>query len=160
VSRRRALSGVATVGLSLPLLSACGDDESGTAASDAPSTSTSAPPSPSASTASDPGAPPGATTSSAPVDGVVGTADVPVGGGVVLADEEVVVTQPAPGEFRVFTAVCTHEQCLVSDVSVTINCVCHKSKYDIATGEPTSGPAPSALDPIDFEIADNQVVLT
>ncbi len=160
VSRRRALSGVASVGLSLPLLSACGDDESGAAPSDA-STSSSAPPS-SSSTSAAPSSEP--TSSSAPAepvaDGIAATGDVPVGGGVVVADEEVVVTRPKAGEFKVFTAVCTHSGCLVGDVTDTINCPCHGSTYDITTGEPTGGPAPSALDAVDFEISGDQVVLT
>ena len=160
VSRRRALSGVASVGLSLPLLSACGDDESGTAPRDASTTSSSAPPSSSSTSA----APSSEPTSSAPAepvaDGIAATGDVPVGGGVVVADEEVVVTQPTAGEFKVFTAVCTHSGCLVGDVTDTINCPCHGSTYDLTTGEPTGGPAPSALDPVDFEIDGDQVVLT
>jgi len=39
-----------------------------------------------------------------------------VGGGIILPDEQVVVTQPSAGEFKAFTAVCTHAQCVVSSV--------------------------------------------
>jgi Rieske Fe-S protein len=78
----------------------------------------------------------------------------------VVADEEVVITQPTAGEFKVFTAVCTHNGCLVAEVSDTINCPCHQSTFDLATGEPTGGPAPSALDAVDFEISGDQVVLS
>ena len=52
------------------------------------------------------------------VDGqVVGsTADVPEGSGAVFPEQKVVVTQPAPGDFKAFTAVCTHQGCLVQSV--------------------------------------------
>ena len=160
VSRRRALSGVASVGLSLPLLSACGDDGGNASGGGDPTSDTSSPP-PSSSEApsSEPPSsePPAGGGGAA---GIAATGDVPVGGGVVVADEEVVVTQPAAGEFKVFTAVCTHSGCLVSEVADTINCPCHGSTYDISTGEPTGGPAPSALDAVPFQVDGDQIVLS
>jgi nitrite reductase/ring-hydroxylating ferredoxin subunit len=52
------------------------------------------------------------------VDGqVVGsTSNIPEGGGSVFADQRVVVTQPKKGEFKAFSAVCTHQGCLVDRV--------------------------------------------
>jgi Rieske Fe-S protein len=74
------------------------------------------------------------------------TSDVPVGGGKIYTEEQVVVTQPAAGKFKCFTAVCTHQGCLVDDVSSgTINCPCHGSRYSIANGSVVQGPAPAAL---------------
>ena len=71
----------------------------------------------------------------------VRVADVPVGGGVVLKDAKVVVTQPAAGQFHAFSAVCTHKQCLVSQVADgTIDCPCHGSRFD-AEGRVVMGPA-------------------
>jgi Rieske Fe-S protein len=43
-------------------------------------------------------------------------ADIPVGGGTVFKDEKVVVTQPEAGTFEAFTAVCTHQGCIVKEV--------------------------------------------
>jgi Rieske Fe-S protein len=42
--------------------------------------------------------------------------DIPVGGGTVFKNEKVVVTQPEAGTFEAFTAVCTHQGCIVKDV--------------------------------------------
>ncbi|MCF3101612.1 Rieske (2Fe-2S) protein [Streptomyces roseoverticillatus] len=73
-------------------------------------------------------------------------ADIPEGGGKVFPDRKVVVTQPAKGEFKAFSAVCTHQGCLVKEVSGgTINCPCHGSKFGIADGSVKGGPAQRPL---------------
>jgi len=75
------------------------------------------------------------------------TSEVPVGGGAIFAAQGVVVTQPNEGEFKAFSAICTHQQCPVSSVEGgTINCNCHGSKYSIENGSVTAGPAPSPLE--------------
>ncbi|MFE3455501.1 Rieske (2Fe-2S) protein [Nonomuraea sp. NPDC059194] len=74
------------------------------------------------------------------------TADIPEGGGKVFANKKVVVTQPTAGEFKCFTAVCTHQGCTVASVSNgTINCPCHGSKFNIADGSVANGPAAKPL---------------
>ncbi|MEF9882092.1 Rieske (2Fe-2S) protein [Streptomyces sp. P9-A4] len=74
------------------------------------------------------------------------TSDIPVGGGAVFAREKVVVTQPTAGEFKAFSAVCTHQGCLVNKVADgTIDCPCHGSKYRVADGAVAAGPAPRSL---------------
>lgn len=73
-------------------------------------------------------------------------AEVPVGGGVVLTEHEVVVTQPETGTFHAFSAICTHKGCvLVSVEERGAYCGCHSSYFDIATGDPVAGPAQSPL---------------
>jgi Rieske Fe-S protein len=85
--------------------------------------------------------------------GIVSVADVPVGGGVVLADQQLVVTQPSEGSFVGFSAVCTHAGCVVKDVSDgTINCPCHGSKFAVADGSVVDGPAPSPLPPVALQL--------
>ncbi|MFE1955293.1 Rieske (2Fe-2S) protein [Streptomyces sp. NPDC059524] len=72
--------------------------------------------------------------------------EVPEGGGKILADAGVVVTQPKKGEFKAFTNICTHRQCPVSSVEGgTINCPCHGSKFSIEDGSVRHGPATEAL---------------
>jgi Rieske Fe-S protein len=71
---------------------------------------------------------------------------VPVGGGMVYTDAKVVVTQPSKGEYKAFSAVCTHVGCLCNQVANgTINCPCHGSKFKITDGSVVAGPAPAPL---------------
>jgi Rieske Fe-S protein len=81
------------------------------------------------------------------------TSHVPVGGGTILTDKKIVITEPASGTFKAFSAVCTHQGCTVSTVSGgTINCPCHGSKYSIKDGSVVHGPAPSPLAAIAIKV--------
>ncbi|MFA1537530.1 Rieske (2Fe-2S) protein [Actinomadura monticuli] len=72
--------------------------------------------------------------------------EIPVGGGKVFEDAEVVVCQPRQGRFTAFSAACTHRGCSVGSVSGgTINCPCHGSKFDIADGSVVNPPADKPL---------------
>lgn len=155
MSRRRALSGAATLGIGVPLLAACGDDGSTTAGdpatSDAPTSSSA--PATAATTETTAGA------SGAAADGLVAAADVPVGGGVILKADELVVTQPKAGEFKAFKAICTHQGCLVESVTDgQIVCPCHGSTFDISDGAPQGGPAQTPLAAVAVAVEGDQVV--
>lgn len=66
---------------------------------------------------------------------VASTGDVAVGGGLILADQNLVITQPTEGEFKGFSATCTHQGCTVSEVTDgVIVCNCHGSQFSIADG--------------------------
>ena len=74
------------------------------------------------------------------------TADVPVGGGVILTDAALVITQPKAGTFKAFSAICTHQGCTVGSVeNGTINCPCHGSQFAVADGSVVNGPAKKPL---------------
>lgn len=74
------------------------------------------------------------------------TSQIPVGGGTVFAERKVVVTQPTEGEFKAFSAICTHQGCTVNKVADgTIDCPCHGSKYRVTDGSVAAGPAPRPL---------------
>lgn len=88
------------------------------------------------------------------------TADIPVGGGKVFADADVVVTQPEEGTFKGFSATCTHQGCTVSGVADgTINCDCHGSKFAAADAAAVSGPASRPLPPKQLRVQGGQISL-
>jgi nitrite reductase/ring-hydroxylating ferredoxin subunit len=72
--------------------------------------------------------------------------DIPIGGGKIFSSQQVVVTQPVSGEFKAFSAICTHQGCAVTNVSNgEIICPCHNSRFSIADGSVQTGPATQAL---------------
>ena len=86
-------------------------------------------------------------------------AEVPVGGGIILADEGIVITQPAEGEFKGFTAVCTHQGNTVTSVADgVIECSFHGSSFSAETGEVEGGPAPSPLAEVAIRVDGDQIV--
>lgn len=87
------------------------------------------------------------------------TSEVPVGGGLILRDEQIVITQPSEGEFRAFSAICTHQGCIVANVDdETINCSCHGSKFSIADGAVEAGPASAGLAAVDITVDGGRIV--
>jgi len=138
--RRRALTIAAGVGLTPAALAACGGDDPG-------------------STAADEGAPDTGHTAGTPDSGPLTSAsEVPVGGGVIFPDQQVVVTQPTEGEFRCFTAVCTHQGCIVSSVQAGgIRCECHGSAFSIEDGSAVNPPATEALSEVEITVDGEEI---
>lgn len=74
------------------------------------------------------------------------TSDIPVGGGAIFADQQIVVTQPTAGTFKGFSTTCTHLGCQVDKVADgLIQCPCHGSRYSVVDGSVKAGPAPRPL---------------
>jgi Rieske Fe-S protein len=131
VSRRTVLWGAAVGGSAVPVLAACGGD--GTEK-------------------------PGAGQNDAGT--TVATADVPVQGGTILAEEKVVVTQPQEGEFKAFSAVCTHQGCTVQTIKDgRINCPCHGSAFSVEDGSVLGGPATKPLEELSASVDSGQVTV-
>jgi len=154
LSRRRVLRVAAVTGAGAAVIAACGGggDDSVSPGSGGGSSSTPGDDGSSSAPASDSGGGGGG-------GGLVATADVPVGGGVVLDGKKIVVTQPTAGEFKAFTAVCTHQSCLVSSVKDnTISCPCHGSTYSAADGSVKGGPAPAPLKSVAISVEGDEVV--
>jgi Rieske Fe-S protein len=81
------------------------------------------------------------------------TSQIPVDGGKILSDKQIVITQPAAGTFKAFTAVCTHQGCIVGTVSGgEIHCPCHGSAFSIKDGSVVNGPAASPLAPVAIKV--------
>ena len=74
------------------------------------------------------------------------TSEVPVGGGKVVEADKIVITQPAKGRYKAFSAVCTHQGCTVGEVKDgVIACPCHGSEFSAADGSVKRGPAGKPL---------------
>jgi Rieske Fe-S protein len=109
---------------------------------------------------------PGGTQSEAPkkakVTGMVlgAASDIPVGGGKIYKAAKVVVTQPARGQYKAFSAVCTHVGCIMSEVANgTIDCPCHGGQFKVTNGAVVAGPPPSPLPARQVKVVNGEVVL-
>ncbi|WP_028852231.1 Rieske (2Fe-2S) protein [Thermocrispum municipale] len=119
IPRRTAIAGTGVLAVTGAALVACGDD----------------------------GGSGGGSAGEAPEKGsVIGKAsEVEVGGATIFKEAETVVVQPKEGEFQAFSAICTHQGCVLDSVSDgTINCKCHGSKFKL-DGSVANGPAREPL---------------
>jgi Rieske Fe-S protein len=140
ITRRSALSGVlvavagGVAGYVLASGSAAAKDKRGTTAANAYGASTG-----------------GGATLLAPLS------SVPAGGGVILTGKSIVLTRTSTG-VHAFSSICTHQGCPVGKVSAgTIDCPCHGSRFDAATGAVVSGPAPRPLPKVAITVRDGSV---
>ena len=137
-SRRNVITGLAAAGLATPLLAACGN---GGGSSTTGTTGSGQ----GAATPNGPGGT-GGSGGGGGAGGGIPTSEIPVGGGKIFANQQIVVTQPKAGEFKAFSAICTHQGCPVTRVSGgTIDCPCHGSQFSIEDGSVEGGPAPRGL---------------
>jgi len=90
----------------------------------------------------------------------VSTSDIPVGGGKIYADHKIVITQPAAGDFKAFSAICTHQGCVVGEVTTSIGCPCHGSRFAIADGSVVNGPATAPLPALTASASGSEVTVS
>jgi len=132
--RRTVLAGVGAVGVAAAL-AGCGGSGNGGGTGAQPPAATTGP----QNTGTDGG---GSTDN----QDTIKTSDIPVGGGKIFDTQNVVVTQPSAGQFKAFSATCTHQGCQVGSVQGgVIKCPCHGSQYSIVDGSVKVGPAPTPL---------------
>jgi nitrite reductase/ring-hydroxylating ferredoxin subunit len=135
-SRRALIGGFVGAGIGVPLLAACGSDDSGSGGSNSS----------------------GSTTSQG---AIAKTSEVPVGGGKIFTSEKVVVTQPTEGDFKAFSAICTHQQCVVTEIKGDdIDCACHGSKFSIKDGSVVSGPANKPLQAFKATVSGEEITVS
>jgi Rieske Fe-S protein len=145
-TRRALLAGAGGLGATA-VLTACGTD---------PDEDTPAGGNPTGGSTGDAGA----NSDSAGSGALAKTSDIPVEGGVILAAQSVVVTQPKDGVFKCFTSICTHQGCPVTAVeNGTINCNCHGSKFSIEDGSVKNGPASKALTERQIKVDSGSITL-
>ena len=81
---------------------------------------------------------------------------------VKLGTKPVVVVHTESGEYKAFSATCTHLGCIVEyrgDRGGYFHCNCHGGEYDL-TGKNISGPPPKPLARYDVSIRDENVIIT
>ncbi|MGP3963768.1 Rieske (2Fe-2S) protein [Nonomuraea sp. 3N208] len=88
------------------------------------------------------------------------TADVPVGGGKLIEDLKIVVTQPTHGVYKAYSAICTHMGCALSTPEDNvIKCACHGSEFAADSGKAIKGPATDPLAAFRVRVEGDGVVI-
>ena len=155
-TRRGVLAGVGLVGLA-SAITACG---AGTSSSTPAAGNAAATPGGAGTAAPASSAAAGGASSAAAANALAATSKIPVGSGMIFPGPQVVVTQPTAGEFKAFSAVCTHMGCIVNQISNgTIDCPCHGSQYSITTGDVVAGPAPRPLPAKQIKVSGGSIFL-
>ena len=146
-SRRRILITGGVVVAAAAATAACG--------SSTPAASSTTPAAPTDAGAASPAeSMPAGTAVEAPIS------DIAVGGGVIYADQKVVVTQPTAGDFKAFSAICTHKGCTVGAVADgMIKCPCHGSEFSIEDGSVQAGPATAPLPAMPVTVSGDTVMV-
>ena len=159
-TRRGVLAGVGLVGLA-GAVTACGSGGSGSSAVVAdPATSSGMGATSAAASAPAAASSPAAASGGSAAGALTATSAIPVGGGKIFPAQTTVVTQPSAGEFKVFSAVCTHMGCIVSQIADgRIDCPCHGSEYSITDGAVLAGPAPKPLPAKPFKVTGDSIFL-
>lgn len=146
MSRRALMRGAAVTGVAVPLVAACG---SGSDTSGSGSGSSGGSPSG------------GGNGGSGSAKATVDASKVPIDGGTILAEQQVVVTQPAKGDYKAFSAVCTHQGCTVQTITDgKITCPCHGSQFSIKDGSVVQGPASQPLPELKASVQGSTVTVS
>lgn len=87
--------------------------------------------------------------------------DIPVGGtsAVTVDGQDILLAQPTDRVVVAFSAICTHQGCIVSAAASEFDCSCHGSRFAAATGAVLKGPASRALHPIPVSVSGESVVI-
>jgi len=107
--------------------------------------------------------PPGEADEAAGSIAVAKVADFANNSGKVVrfGNHPAMVVRLPSGEFRAFSAVCTHLDCIVQYRAdrESIWCACHNGTYDLS-GRNVAGPPPRPLDQYDVVIRGEDIVLS
>ncbi|CAB4896595.1 unannotated protein [freshwater metagenome] len=94
---------------------------------------------------------------------VAKTSDIPIGSGKKFDVDgvQILITQPRAGEFRGFSAVCTHAGFVMSNMANSeITCDNHGAVYSADDGSVLSGPAPRALGKVTVTVEGDDVLVS
>ncbi|MEU9117609.1 Rieske (2Fe-2S) protein [Streptomyces sp. NPDC048483] len=85
--------------------------------------------------------------------------EVPVGGAKLYAEQKLLVSQPAKGEFTCFSTVCTHMGAILNKIEKEqAVCPLHGSRFQVATGKVAEGPATRPLEEVPVKVKDGRLI--
>jgi nitrite reductase/ring-hydroxylating ferredoxin subunit len=99
-------------------------------------------------------------TGGPPVGALLSTKEVPVGGGV-LVNDQLIIVQPKAGTFKAFDARCPHQGFTVQaprSGSSVMECPGHNSQFKVADGSLARGPATRGLSAVSVKVVDGYIV--
>jgi Rieske Fe-S protein len=93
-------------------------------------------------------------------DGIATLDSIAVGSsvGAELHGNPVLVSRPSADSAACFSAICTHQGCIVEAAGKQFRCPCHGSVYNATTGAVIEGPAPRSLAKIPVRIRKGEIV--
>lgn len=105
--------------------------------------------------------PAGQPTSGGAPAALAAVSSIPEGGAtsVTAGGRKLILSRPAGSTVVAFSAICTHMGCTVAPKGKELDCPCHGSRYDAATGKVLGGPAPAPLPPVQIKVTGGQVFL-
>ena len=91
------------------------------------------------------------------------TGEIPINTGKIFkfGSKPGLLVRTQSGDFKAFSASCTHLDCIVSydPNSKQIVCACHNGAYDL-TGKNVSGPPPRPLDEFIVKVTGDDITVT
>ncbi|MFD7263976.1 Rieske (2Fe-2S) protein [Streptomyces sp. NPDC059874] len=85
--------------------------------------------------------------------------EVPVGGAKLYREKKLIVSCPAEGQYKAFSAQCTHAGCVLDKIDKGEgNCPCHGSRFDVTTGKVLQGPATDPLPAVPVKAENGKLI--
>ncbi|MEV6328068.1 Rieske (2Fe-2S) protein [Streptomyces sp. NPDC051909] len=85
--------------------------------------------------------------------------EIPVGGAKLYREQRLLVHCPAKGEYKAFSAQCTHAGCVLDKIEDNEgNCPCHGSRFDVTTGKAVQGPATVPLPEVPVRVENGKLI--
>jgi Rieske Fe-S protein len=88
-------------------------------------------------------------------------ADIKIGEAISATGADgakIIIARPTETTVAAFSAICTHQACLVKPAGKELDCPCHGSVYNATTGEVIDGPAPRPLPKVDVTISGDNII--
>jgi Rieske Fe-S protein len=149
-----ALGGATVMGASALALAAC--TPTGSSSGDSGSSQTGS----SGSGSGESGA--AGSSASPPTPSLVKLSSIPVGGSTssTLGGQPIVLAQPKEGTVVAFSAICTHQGCVIAPAGLRYDCPCHGSIFNAVTGDVIRGPAVRPLTKLTTSVSGDSVTVS